>query len=342
MLALAAHVEQFVDRGYPAWSIREVHDSASHRFAESESTHSMATGTTHHAARVVSRTQTTPVGRELPGGWLTTQMIAEGRLTRVYLALHVDAPRQTAPAYAVKMVRADLTDRTAAVALLRREATVARRARHPHLVSVLAEHTSEAPYFLVMPLLEGESLDRHLVRRGVLPIGLVLWYLRQVCEALVTMHQSGFIHGDIKPANIHVSRQGHATLLDLGFARQPSGRSATGELALLGTPNYLAPELISRGGEADIRSDFFSLGVTLFELLTGQLPYDLHERGERSTESAMGTARRMRRLNPKVSRGVAELAAHLLAHDPLRRPQEPNELLRHLVALEIEHLADRV
>jgi serine/threonine protein kinase len=269
-------------------------------------------------------------------------MIAEGRLTRVYLALHVDAPRQTAPAYAVKMVRADLTDRTAAVALLRREATVARRARHPHLVSVLAEHTSEAPYFLVMPLLEGESLDRHLVRRGVLPIGLVLWYLRQVCEALVTMHQSGFIHGDIKPANIHVSRQGHATLLDLGFARQPSGRSATGELALLGTPNYLAPELISRGGEADIRSDFFSLGVTLFELLTGQLPYDLHERGERSTESAMGTARRMRRLNPNVSRGVAELAAHLLAHDPLRRPQEPHELLRHLVALEIEHLADRV
>lgn len=278
----------------------------------------------------------------LPGGWRLARLIADGRLTRVYAASHVDAPASATPAYAVKLLRSELEGDSLARRFLQREARLGRAARHAHLVSVLADHTQHAPCFLVTPWLTGESLADRLSRFQYLPTALAFSYVRQIAEALAELHRLGFVHGDIKPANIHVSRSGHATLLDLGFARAIGEQTVGPELALLGTPNYLAPELLRSGRSANVQADFYALGVTLFELLTGQLPRALETQAEGAWPSANEAARRLRRLNPFVSSDAMALVCELLADEPLRRPATADELVQRLVALEIAHLDDRV
>src|SRR5208337_4788275 len=123
---------------------------------------------------------------------------------------------------------------------------------------------------LVMELLPGESLRRRLRRDYSLDAPTVLWIARQSAEALAALHRKNFIHGDVKPDNIRVAGHGRAVLLDLGFAHHPGENAAFLESGyILGTVDYLAPELCSREPRDDIRSDVYSLGVAMFEMLAG-------------------------------------------------------------------------
>src|SRR5260370_21950784 len=113
------------------------------------------------------------------------------------------------------------------------------------------------------------------VRRGCrLELSEALWVTRQTAEALAALHRAGFLHGDVKPDNVRLVGDGAAVLIDLGFAHRPGENAAfLREGYVLGTPDYLAPELCLSHPEADLSSDLFSLGVMLFEMLTGKLPY---------------------------------------------------------------------
>jgi serine/threonine protein kinase len=156
--------------------------------------------------------------------------------------------------------------------LLEREAQAGLQVRHPHLVSIRSAHLAEAPYFLVMDLLPGISLRSILQDQFALDVGTALRVARQVAEALAALHRVGFIHGDVKPENVQWVDAENVVLIDLAFARR-SALQQREDHALLGTPNYLAPECCSPHGQPTDRSDIFSLGVMLFEILTGELPY---------------------------------------------------------------------
>src|SRR5262249_39570417 len=130
------------------------------------------------------------------------------------------------------------------------------------------------PYFLVMDLLPGESLRRRLRRDYRLEVPTALWIVRQTAEGLAALHRAGFMHGDVKPDNVRLLAEGHAILLDLGFAHRPGeNASLLAQGYILGTVDSLAPELCQPEPADDYASDLFSLGVMLFEMLTGQLPY---------------------------------------------------------------------
>lgn len=257
-----------------------------------------------------------------------------GPLTAVYLARDCRQDRICA----LKLLRAAWQEQPTAIKLLQREARAGLAVRHPQLVRILDTHVTRPPYYLVLELLAGESLRRRLRRDFRLEVPTALWIVRQVAEALAALHRAGFIHGDVKPDNIHLVDDGTAKLVDLGFAHRP-GENANllGRGYVLGTLDYLAPELCTGDAEADQSADLFSLGVTLFEMLTGHLPYP---------SGSIGQTLQRHRCDPPADLGrfgiagpprLAALLNHLLAHRPQQRPRI-GAVVRQLIALEIEAL----
>jgi serine/threonine-protein kinase len=162
-----------------------------------------------------------------------------------------------------------------------------------------------------------------------------------VAEALEALHAAGWMHGDLKPGNVFLSPGGHVTLLDLGFARRCDETGSAVDRLLTGTCNYMAPELITSALGADIRSDIYSLGVVLFELLAGRLPFTGGSLTELTEQHRRCRPPDLRRLAPQLAGGVVQLVQQMLAKDPLRRPQSPCELIDRLVRLEIATFSER-
>lgn len=274
------------------------------------------------------------------GNWHLMQRVGHGQWAGVYRARPLNSPLHKVAAYAVKMLHAQWQQDSAAIEMFAREAQVGRRISHPHLIAILESQVERTPRFLVMPWLQGTTLQTYTAARRLLDPPVVLWIARQTAEALGALDVAGWMHGDIKPSNILLSPQGHATLLDLGFARHRDER-LEGPRPIAGTGYYLAPEHVSSVYRPDIRSDIYSLGVVLYQLLAGRLPLEAETLQQLAIEHKQTTPLNLRRVAPHVPPRVAELVHRMLAKDPLRRPQSPAELVAELVRLEIETFSER-
>ena len=162
-----------------------------------------------------------------------------------------------------------------------------------------------------------------------------------MAEALAALDAGGWVHGDVKPANIFLSPRRHVTLLDLGFARRKGENAAPPDRCVLGTGHYLAPECITAAAGGDIRSDLYSLGAVLFQVLAGRLPLEGANLAELAVQHRQAAPPRLSRLAPQLPRELSALVGRMLAKDPLRRVQTPAELLRQLVSLEIATFSER-
>ena len=282
---------------------------------------------------------------ELParvGDWQLVSLLGEGSLSRVFRARPASAPSDREALYAVKVLRERWQDSAAALDCFYREVTVGRELSHPNLVSILSARLSEPPAYLVMPYLPGSTLAARLSRGQRLGPSTALWTARQVAQALAAMHAAGWCHLDVKPSNVFVSAAGHVTLLDLGFARKLDEATCVVDRPLLGTLKYIAPELLTSYASADRRSDIYSLGVMLFEMLAGRLPFNGESVGELVTQHRQRLPKDIRGLAPQLPPGLGRLLRHMLAKDPLRRPQTAESLVQRLVSLEIETLPQRI
>jgi serine/threonine protein kinase len=272
----------------------------------------------------------------IPGYELLT-LLGGSMLTSVYAGRH----RHTDAPCAVKALNRDWQTDATAVKLLQREARACLTVQHPHLVKLLDTHVTRPPYFLVMELLAGESLRRRLRRDYRVEVGQALWIARQTAEALAALHRAGFAHGDVKPDNIRVVGDGRAILLDLGFAHRPGENAALlREGYVLGTVNYLAPELCGPEPEDGLAADVFSLGVTLFEMLTGQLPYPPGSIEQTFRRHEADPPADLRRHAIRLPAGLATLVERLLARRPADRPRAA-VVVRQLVGLEIAAIGQR-
>ncbi len=274
------------------------------------------------------------------GDWRLEGLLGEGALARVYRARPSNSRPGSPAAYALKLLHPQWEGRPEAVALLRREAKVGRLVAHPHVIPVLSAHVNEPPYFVVMPRLSGQTLAARL-SGGPLAASPALWIARQAAEALEALHRHGYLHGDIKPANMFLAPSGHLTLLDLGFARHIDETASAVDRLVLGTVNYLAPELLTSALRADERTDIFSLGIVLFEMLMGKPPLVAHDLGELLQMQNEYRPPNLRAVRPDLPPALAHLVRHMLFKEPLRRPDSMAEVGEHLARLEIEMLADR-
>jgi serine/threonine protein kinase len=270
-------------------------------------------------------------------GYELERPLGGGPLTCVYAARDLTNDGVCA----VKVLRADWEKDATALKLLQREARAGLRVRHPHLVRTLDAHVTRPPYFLVMELLGGESLRRKLRRDYRLDVPTALWITRQTAEALAALHRAGFVHADVKPDNIRLVGDGNAVLIDLGFAHRPGENEALlKEGYVLGTLNYLAPELCAAQPDADQASDLFSLGVSLFEMLTGNLPYPPGTLQQTMRRHSCDPPANIRHYTSSLPPALIGLVDRLLAHKPADRPKAPT-VVQQLVSLEIAVMGRR-
>jgi serine/threonine-protein kinase len=271
------------------------------------------------------------------GPWQLVRLISESELARVYVARPADATDDAPASYVVKVLRKEWWRDTHAIEMQRRAAWVGRKVSHPHLLPVLSAGVEQPPFYTVSPKLEGRSLARIIDQQRRLPLAITLWIARQVAEALDALHTTArMIHSDVKPANIVVAPDGHATLVDLGFVHTPGESRHWSTRPVYGTLNYLAPEALTSALAASPQSDVYSLGVTLYEIITGGLPFvgrDAEHLIRQHRESKPDCIRNRR---PETPKAVASLVHRMLAKDPMRRPESAAAVADELVRLEID------
>jgi eukaryotic-like serine/threonine-protein kinase len=213
------------------------------------------------------------------------------------------------------------------------EPGLAARLQHPDIVRVFASGQTDGLAWLSMELLAGTDLDRYTQPTRRLPEAVVLQVAERIAHALAHAHQLGIVHRDLKPANVMVDwATQRVTLTDLGLARSDDAE-ATRTGLVLGSPAYMAPELLA-GATPDARSDLYALGVLLYQLLSGRLPFDASGLGELLRQVATTPAPDLRTWLPALDAGVAELVQLLLAKRPADRPADAAAVAKRLGALQ--------
>jgi serine/threonine protein kinase len=295
-----------------------------------ETTQAAARGETIAAPQLVGRI----------GSWQLVRPLGEGNFTRVYAARPADGPQNQPAAYVVKVLRKEWWRDPQAIEMQRREAWVGSKVSHPNLLPVLSASVQEPPFYFVAPKLEGTTLAQIIAEQERLPVPLALWIARQTADGLTELYETaGVIHTDVKPANIFISPTGHTTLIDFGFAQTPTEASHWATRPLAGTLAYIAPEMLTSTLAAGPRSDIYSLGVTMYEMLTGHCPWETDDASELVTLHREARPTDIRVLRPDTPDPVADLIHAMLAKDPLRRPASAQELATRLVKLEIKSFA---
>ena len=265
-------------------------------------------------------------GRILARYRLVTEL-GSGGMGSVWFAEHVSIGRRAAIKVLDPMLARDarLVDRFFA------EARAVNAIRHPNIVDVVDCAREDDCCFLVMELLEGETLGAKLERRGQLELDETVGYIRQIAAALDAVHARGMVHRDLKPENVFlVSRERQSELvkvLDFGIVKLGEGPTTrTSQGTLLGTPAYMSPEQCSGRLEVDARSDLYSLGVLIFEALTGRLPFERESTLQLLVAHQLEAPPDLTDLRPDVPRRLADVVARTMSKSPWDRPQSASEL----------------
>ena len=272
-------------------------------------------------------------GEVIDGRYQLTRIVASGGMATIYAALDLRLDRQVA----VKVMHPHLAQDEQFVSRFIREAKAAASLSHPNIVAVLDQGWNQGGtpcVFIVMELIEGATLRDYLHEQGALPVERALQLITPVASALAAAHRLGIVHRDIKPENILVSKEGRIKIADFGLARGALlGSTMTAESSvILGSVSYLSPEQVQRG-VSDARSDVYSLGIVLFELLTGQKPYQGEDPVQIAIRHVNDRVPAPSTLNPNISPEVDELVLKATNIDPDKRPKDAGELQELLRAL---------
>ncbi len=282
-----------------------------------------------------------PAGERF-GPYVIVALVGAGGMGEVYQAHDERLDRDVA----IKFVPVALADDAAARERFEREARAASALNHPNICTVYDTGQHQGRPFLVMELLEGQSLKQRMAEK-LLPLQELLAVAGQVCAALQAAHAKGIVHRDVKPANIFVTAGGQVKILDFGLAKRAwdsagsaavsassgaaptKAHSLTGNLA--GTLAYMSPEQ-AQGKEVDARTDLFSLGAVLYEMTTGRQPFQGETLGELIRAILTESPRRPSQLNPAVPKGLERIIGKALAKEPQARYQSAGDMAGELIA----------
>jgi WD40 repeat protein/tRNA A-37 threonylcarbamoyl transferase component Bud32 len=261
------------------------------------------------------------------GQYRVLEPLGAGGMGVVYLCEHTVMQRRVA----VKVLPSEQVGSQSLRERFMREARAAAALDHPNIVQAYTIETHGKLHFLVMEYVDGQTLQQIVKQQGPLDPARAAGYARQAALGLEHIGDKGLIHRDIKPGNLLLDKKGVVKILDMGLARfsEGPGDNLTRRLegnAVLGTADYIAPEQAMDSHEADIRADIYSLGATLYFLLTGQPPFAEGTATQKLIRIQTCNPRPIREVRPEVSEGLAQVIAHMMARDPDVRYQSPGEV----------------
>ncbi|MGF4045953.1 Stk1 family PASTA domain-containing Ser/Thr kinase [Paenarthrobacter nitroguajacolicus] len=268
-------------------------------------------------------TQDHLIGTTVDGRYTVRSRLARGGMSTVYLATDQRLERDVA----LKVLHPHLANDPTFLERLSREAKAAASLSHPHIVGVLDQGEDGHIAYLVMEYVKGHTLRDTLNEQGALPPRLALALIDPVIEGLAAAHRSGLIHRDVKPENVLIADDGRIKVGDFGLARAISANTSTG--ALIGTVAYLAPELVL-GQPADARSDIYSAGIMLYEMLTGNQPYSGDSPIQVAYQHVNAVVGRPSESAPGLAEDLDELVQWCTAADAENRPVDGAALLTEL------------
>ena len=260
------------------------------------------------------------VGRQL-GQYTLEAPLGKGGMASVYRAYQASVKRYVA----IKVMSPELSADPQFVERFRREVEIIGQLEHPHIVPVIDFGAADGVYFIVMRLIEGGSLD-DIVRTRKLSLPEIARYLDQMGAALDYAHGKGVIHRDLKLSNVLIDKTNNTYLTDFGIAHiEGGGNRLTVTGSVMGTPAYMSPEQ-AMGRPLDGRSDVYTLGVMLYEMVTGQLPFRADTPAALIFQHVYETPRSPKLLRPDLPDAVAAVIEHALAKDPDARPATAGQL----------------
>src|SRR5919201_1595850 len=268
---------------------------------------------------------TTLVGTLLNGRYRLDAQIGAGGMSTVYRAFDQTLERQVA----IKLMHREIASDSDQLERFRREARAVAQLSHPHIVTVIDAGEDDARPYIVFEYVEGETLKERIRRHGRLPVGEAVAYAIEVARALGCAHSRHIVHRDVKPQNVLIDEEGSAKVTDFGIARSLDEEGLTADGRVLGTTDYVSPEQ-AMGHPVTGQSDLYSLGIVLFEMLTGDVPF----KGENQVAVAMKHVReqlpdiQVRR--PEVSAVLAAVVDRATAKDVDQRYLDDDEMVADL------------
>ena len=260
-------------------------------------------------------------GQLIDNRYKIIKSIGEGGMANVYLAFDTILEREVA----VKILRGDLAEDEKFVRRFQREANSASSLKHPNIVEVYDVGEDDGKYFIVMEYINGKTLKSLIKKRGILTLEEVIDIMLQLTSAVSCAHDSYIIHRDIKPQNVMILEDGRVKITDFGIAMALNNNELTQTNSVMGSVHYLPPEQ-ANGSGSTIKSDIYSLGILMFELLTGKLPF----KGENAVEIAIKQMREpipsVKSISPDIPQSVENVVLKACAKNPKNRYDTAREM----------------
>jgi serine/threonine protein kinase/Tfp pilus assembly protein PilF len=268
-------------------------------------------------------------GTTFAGRYEIIEELGKGGMGRVYRAEDTKLKQEVA----LKLIKPEIAKDQKTIERFRNELKLARNIRHKNVCGMFDLGETEGAHFITMEYVRGEDLRGSIRRFGQLPIGKSISIAKQICEGLIEAHRLGVIHRDLKSNNIMIDKEGNVRIMDFGIARSLEAKGITGAGVMIGTPEYMSPEQVE-GKEVDQRSDIYSLGIILYEMVTGGVPFEgdtpfiigMKHKGE--------VPRNPREFNSQISADLNSMILRCLEKDKDKRYQSAGEVCSELINIE--------
>ncbi len=277
-------------------------------------------------------------GRILNERYKIKQTIGGGGMANVYLARDIILERDVA----IKVLRLEYANDDEFIARFHREAHSATSLSHPNIVNIYDVGEEEGIYYMVMEYVDGMTLKKYIQTYGPIAVDEAITIMKQVTSAITHAHANDIVHRDIKPQNILIDSYGNVKVTDFGIAVALSATSLTQTNSVLGSVHYLSPEQ-ARGGMANKKSDIYSLGIVLFELLTGRLPFSGQSAVSIALKHLQSETPSVKRWEPDIPQSVENIVLKSTTKDPFYRYETVHEMEEDLeTALDPERMDEEI
>jgi serine/threonine protein kinase/Tfp pilus assembly protein PilF len=282
----------------------------------------------------VTETLQTPVrelttGSAFAGRYQVIEELGHGGMGKVYKVFDQEVQAKMA----LKLIRPEVSADKNTIDRFRNELKIARDISHKNICRMYDLGREAGNYFITMEYVSGEDLKSFIRRSRQLVVGTAIFIAKQVCEGLAEAHRVGVVHRDLKPGNIMIDKEGSAKIMDFGIARSTSVKGITGAGVMIGTPEYMSPEQVE-GKEVDPRSDIYSLGIILYEMLTGQVPFEGDTPFTVGVKQKSAMPRDPKELNAQIPQDLSRLILKCLDKDKGKRYQSAEEVRSELEKIE--------